>query len=153
MQVVRTELKPTRPALIVVPGASLAYWKGELDYWLGDTAEVIHYTGPPGARQQIAQNELWLQPAALDGKLQSAAERLSARVPKPDVVLISMESMMQVRPACLCPLVILLHSMLTKHCTAIACVSAASAHTFALQHWQRVVEGQRWCGVHLGWLQ
>lgn len=98
-QIVRTEFQPPIPSLVIVPNSSMAYWKGELDYWLGDTAEVVFYTGPPGARQQIAASEFWLLPGALDGKVHHPKEQLAERVPKPDVVLISMESMIQVRSA------------------------------------------------------
>ena len=97
LQIVRTEFKPTIPSLVIVPNSSMSYWKGELEYWLGATAEVVFYTGPPGARQQIAASEFWLMPGALDGKVHDPKEQMNERVPKPDVVLISMESMIQVR--------------------------------------------------------
>ena len=97
MQVVRKEFEPVIPSLIIVPNSSMSYWKGELDYWIGDTSEVIFYTGPPGARQQIAASEFWLLPGALDGKTNEPHELLKERAPKPHIVLISMESMLQVR--------------------------------------------------------
>jgi SNF2 family DNA or RNA helicase len=97
VQIVRTEFKPTIPSLVVVPNSSLSYWKGELEYWLNDEVEVVFYTGPPGARGMIAANEFWLLPGALDGKVPDPRERLARKVPKPHVVLISMESLHQVR--------------------------------------------------------
>jgi hypothetical protein len=97
LQVIRKEFSPVIPSLIIVPNSSMSYWKGELDYWLGDSAEVIFYTGPPGARQQIAASEFWLLPGALDGKVNDPKEHLQERAPKPHIVLISMESMLQVR--------------------------------------------------------
>jgi hypothetical protein len=96
-QVVRKEFQPVVPSLIIVPNSSMAYWKGEVEYWLEDNSEVVFYTGPPGARQQIAANELWLQPGALDGKIRGRVDYLKARVPKPHIVVISMESMLHVR--------------------------------------------------------
>lgn len=74
----------------------MTYWKGEVEYWLDDSSEVVFYSGPPGARQQIAANELWLQPGALDGKVRSEVDALRARVPKPHIMVTSMESMLQV---------------------------------------------------------
>lgn len=97
VQVIRKEFSPVIPSLIIVPNSSMSYWKGELEYWLGDSAEVIFYTGPPGARQQIAASEFWLLPGALDGKVNDPKEQLQERAPKPHIVLISMESMLQVR--------------------------------------------------------
>lgn len=85
------------PSLVIVPSSSMAYWKGEVEYWLDDSSEVVFYSGPPGARQQIAANELWLQPGALDGKIRSEVDSLTTRVPKPHIVVTSMESMLQVR--------------------------------------------------------
>lgn len=85
------------PSLVIVPSSSMAYWKGEVEYWLDDSSEVVFYSGPPGARQQIAANELWLQPGALDGKVRSEVDALTTRVPKPHIVVTSMESMLQVR--------------------------------------------------------
>lgn len=94
---VRKELCPVVPSLVIVPSSSMTYWKGEVEYWLDDSSEVVFYSGPPGARQQIAANELWLQPGALDGKVRSEVDALKARVPKPHIVVTSMESMLQVR--------------------------------------------------------
>lgn len=67
LQVVRHEFQPVYPTLVIVPGAALSYWKGEVDYWIGGDADVIFYMGPPGARARIAEAELWLQPGALCG--------------------------------------------------------------------------------------
>jgi hypothetical protein len=96
MQTVRKEFKPTVPTLIIVSNSSMTYWKGELEYWIGDTDQVVIYSGPPGARQQIAAHEFWLQPGALDGKTWGRDAQLQQRVPKPHYVLVSMESMIQV---------------------------------------------------------
>ena len=68
MQLVRHEFQPPKPLLVIVPGGALQYWKGEVDYWMGDDSDVILYTGPPGARARIAEAELWLQPGALSGE-------------------------------------------------------------------------------------
>jgi hypothetical protein len=94
--VVRQSFQPVVPSLVIVPNSSVAYWKGEVQYWLDDNSEVVFYTGPPGARQQIAQNELWLHPGALDGKVRGPVDYMKKRVPKPHIVVISMESMLQV---------------------------------------------------------
>lgn len=100
MQVVRKTFMPVVPSLIIVPNSSMAYWKGEVQYWLDDNSEVVFYTGPPGARAQIASNELWLHPGALDGKVRGSVDYMKKRVPKPHIVVISMESMLQVRIVC-----------------------------------------------------
>ena len=96
VQVVRKTFMPVVPSLIIVPNSSMAYWKGEVQYWLDDNSEVVFYTGPPGARAQIASNELWLHPGALDGKVRGSVDYMKKRVPKPHIVVISMESMLQV---------------------------------------------------------
>jgi hypothetical protein len=96
LQVVRKSFQPVVPSLVIVPNSSMGYWKGEVQYWLDDNSEVVFYTGPPGARQQIAQNELWLHPGALEGKVRGRLDYMKKRVPKPHIVVISMESMLQV---------------------------------------------------------
>jgi hypothetical protein len=127
VQVVRKSFQPVVPSLIIVPNSSMAYWKGEVQYWLDDNSEVVFYTGPPGARQQIAQNELWLHPGALDGKVRGRVDYMKKRVPKPHIVVISMESMLQVcvldAPVCVFECGINGISSYRHHATATAALS------------------------------
>ena len=133
VQIARVEFEPTTPSLIVVPNNSLAYWKGELEYWLTNDTEIIYYTGPPGARQQIAQNEFWLPPGALDGKVSDEKDKLTERVPKPHIVLISMESLHQVRNATF----VLQHTSRLHPCTAVGPRSKTLQHSRSLLHMVR----------------
>lgn len=66
---------------------SLPCAQGEFAYWLGPAADVLTYHGSAAARAIMAEHELWLAPACLDGRPLPEGWGLAGRVPFPDVVL------------------------------------------------------------------
>lgn len=58
----------TRPSLIVASQTSIDFWESEIEFWTGDCAGVIMYTGVNAARAVIADHELWLHPSSMDGR-------------------------------------------------------------------------------------
>jgi hypothetical protein len=72
---------------------------GELAFWAPPDTHVVTYSGTVAARNTLHEHEMWLQPSSMDGKLGSGSAAgtsgraaLSARVPKPDVVLTTYEA-------------------------------------------------------------
>lgn len=67
-------------------------------FWAPPETHVVTYSGSVAARNILQENELWLQPSSLDGKVGSSGSSstvgrgaLPNRVPKPDVVLTTYE--------------------------------------------------------------
>lgn len=72
---------------------------GELAFWAPVDVHVLTYAGSAAARSILYENELWLQPSSLDGKVGSTGSSstfgrgaLASRVPKPDIVLTTYEA-------------------------------------------------------------
>ncbi len=79
-----------KPMLIIAPSSSLVFWEGEFGQWLGDMGAVT-YSGSAVARNLILENDIWLSPAALDGR---GMQRpiIKSKIPKADIVLTSHEA-------------------------------------------------------------
>ncbi len=79
-----------KPMLIIAPSSSLVFWEGEFGQWLGDMGAVT-YSGSAVARNLILENDIWLGPAALDGR---GMQRpiIKSKIPKADIVLTSHEA-------------------------------------------------------------
>lgn len=83
----RLEFKAHKPALIVVPQTSLAFWEGELEFWAHENCNTVSFAGTNAAKTLIHDNELWLQPGSLDDRtsynnFQSAPPKASQNSPK-----------------------------------------------------------------------
>lgn len=72
---------------------------GELAFWAPPDTHVVTYSGTVAARTILHEHELWLQPSSMDSKVSSGSSTatsggraaLSARLPKPDIVLTTYE--------------------------------------------------------------
>lgn len=87
LQSLRADFACSGPLLVLAPAAALPYWQGEFSHWLGAAADVVAFHGSAAARAIVAEHELWLSPACLDGRPLPGGWQLSGRVPLPDVVL------------------------------------------------------------------
>ena len=87
----RVELLDPTPILIIAPSSSLGFWEGESIQWLGPDIDLVTYSGSAVARSTLLDNELWLNPSALDGRGVHSAI-IKSKIPKADVVLTSHEA-------------------------------------------------------------
>lgn len=79
------------PVLVIAPSSSLGFWEGEITQWLGDNLDSVTYSGSAVARSTLLENEIWLNPSALDGR-GVRKPIIQTRIPKVDLVLTSHEA-------------------------------------------------------------
>jgi len=68
VQSLRRDFRSLGPVLVVVPPASLAFWKGEFAFWADAGCNVVSFAGSSVTRGIIHDHELWLTPGSMDGR-------------------------------------------------------------------------------------